>query len=106
MPSSAFKTCARSEEHTSELQSHDNLVCRLLLEKKLAEAGHLLLLPSESLQPPVDPRRAARRRLRNGRPRVCGQWCATPPDPRRFFFFNDAATTEIYALSLHAALPI
>src|SRR3954463_8379757 len=25
---------SRSEEHTSELQSHDNLVCRLLLEKK------------------------------------------------------------------------
>src|SRR5690625_7039399 len=25
---------ARSEEHTSELQSRDNLVCRLLLEKK------------------------------------------------------------------------
>src|SRR3954462_4947032 len=34
MPSSACQTCARSEEHTSELQSHDNLVCRLLLEKK------------------------------------------------------------------------
>src|SRR3954466_16434176 len=28
------RTWARSEEHTSELQSHDNLVCRLLLEKK------------------------------------------------------------------------
>src|SRR5437588_7560681 len=30
-------TCARrgrSEEHTSELQSHSDLVCRLLLEKK------------------------------------------------------------------------
>src|SRR5438477_9886424 len=27
-------TCPRSEEHTSELQSHVNLVCRLLLEKK------------------------------------------------------------------------
>ena len=26
--------CARSEEHTSELQSRTNLVCRLLLEKK------------------------------------------------------------------------
>src|SRR5260370_17984379 len=26
--------CGRSEEHTSELQSHLNLVCRLLLEKK------------------------------------------------------------------------
>src|SRR3954462_7091365 len=34
MPSSACQTSARSEEHTSELQSHDNLVCRLLLEKK------------------------------------------------------------------------
>src|SRR5260221_909993 len=27
---------ARSEEHTSELQSHSDLVCRLLLEKKNA----------------------------------------------------------------------
>src|SRR5258708_19569875 len=27
-------TCRRSEEHTSELQSPDHLVCRLLLEKK------------------------------------------------------------------------
>src|SRR5260370_24824405 len=27
-------TAERSEEHTSELQSHLNLVCRLLLEKK------------------------------------------------------------------------
>src|SRR2546430_11449305 len=26
--------CKRSEEHTSELQSQSNLVCRLLLEKK------------------------------------------------------------------------
>src|SRR5690242_21426970 len=30
---------ARSEEHTSELQSHVNLVCRLLLEKKNQRAG-------------------------------------------------------------------
>src|SRR5690606_39293270 len=29
-----FKTSSRSEEHTSELQSRENLVCRLLLEKK------------------------------------------------------------------------
>src|SRR2546430_4864018 len=28
------RTRARSEEHTSELQSQSNLVCRLLLEKK------------------------------------------------------------------------
>src|SRR2546430_13352333 len=30
----APRTAARSEEHTSELQSQSNLVCRLLLEKK------------------------------------------------------------------------
>src|SRR5438477_9464010 len=29
-----FGRPSRSEEHTSELQSHVNLVCRLLLEKK------------------------------------------------------------------------
>src|SRR5690606_40244810 len=29
---------ARSEEHTSELQSRENLVCRLLLEKKKKKA--------------------------------------------------------------------
>src|SRR5574340_369441 len=50
----------RSEEHTSELQSPKDLVCRLLLEKK----------------------------------------------KKNFFFFNDTATTEIYTLSLHDALPI
>src|SRR6266571_8542968 len=30
----------RSEEHTSELQSHVNLVCRLLLEKKKKKNKH------------------------------------------------------------------
>src|SRR2546430_12425284 len=29
-----WNNCSRSEEHTSELQSQSNLVCRLLLEKK------------------------------------------------------------------------
>src|SRR5690606_42100289 len=32
--SDPFNISARSEEHTSELQSRENLVCRLLLEKK------------------------------------------------------------------------
>src|SRR5436190_8133096 len=30
----------RSEEHTSELQSHSDLVCRLLLEKKKKQKKH------------------------------------------------------------------
>src|SRR5437899_9857030 len=33
-PSPAHRSCWRSEEHTSELQSLRHLVCRLLLEKK------------------------------------------------------------------------
>src|SRR5688572_31779552 len=33
-PSRRRGSAARSEEHTSELQSQSNLVCRLLLEKK------------------------------------------------------------------------
>src|SRR3712207_8246222 len=43
------KTTGRSEEHTSELQSRQYLVCRLLLEKKntqvLLPSHHLLYLP-------------------------------------------------------------
>src|SRR5437773_9027190 len=39
----------RSEEHTSELQSHHDLVCRLLLEKKNHEPlQHALLLQRQS----------------------------------------------------------
>src|SRR5437016_8671748 len=34
LPRCAFCRTIRSEEHTSELQSLTNLVCRLLLEKK------------------------------------------------------------------------
>src|SRR5260370_25917642 len=41
---------ARSEEHTSELQSHLNLVCRLLLEKKKR-----VLHPSRNTPPSKPP---------------------------------------------------
>src|SRR2546430_9820053 len=40
----AQEKASRSEEHTSELQSQSNLVCRLLLEKKNTLATSLLLL--------------------------------------------------------------
>src|SRR5207249_11265767 len=33
-PAAGTRACPRSEEHTSELQSRFDLVCRLLLEKK------------------------------------------------------------------------
>src|SRR2546430_13328222 len=43
-------TVSRSEEHTSELQSQSNLVCRLLLEKKKKEqtSANPLESPSSS----------------------------------------------------------
>src|SRR2546429_6044792 len=37
--STSRRICARSEEHTSELQSRLHLVCRLLLEKKKKKNG-------------------------------------------------------------------
>src|SRR5688572_32152354 len=52
----------RSEEHTSELQSQSNLVCRLLLEKK------------KNTQPP-----APVRRFRNSPGRTCSPRRLTPP---------------------------
>src|SRR5450830_1258915 len=84
----AFVRALRSEEHTSELQSRFDLVCRLLLEKK------------KTCRAPGCP---LRRRPRLHSPRRSGS-ARTPS--RRFFFFNDTATTEIYTLSLHDALPI
>src|SRR2546430_10247329 len=49
----------RSEEHTSELQSQSNLVCRLLLEKKKIDRSILCSPPHTSTY-------AARRLLRPG----------------------------------------
>src|SRR3954464_48400 len=107
MPSSAFKTCAlRSEEHTSELQSHDNLVCRLLLEKNILlsrtrppDSARRLLARGTTTPATLTSGAAAVRRV---------GWCSE--DRWRVgmcaLFFKDTATTEIYTLSLHDALPI
>src|SRR5438132_6970250 len=40
-PSASGNRKYRSEEHTSELQSHSDLVCRLLLEKKKKQDTHI-----------------------------------------------------------------
>src|SRR2546430_11512976 len=40
----------RSEEHTSELQSQSNLVCRLLLDKKKTDARSPLTAPAQQLK--------------------------------------------------------
>src|SRR5215475_10803022 len=97
----------RSEEHTSELQSRENLVCRLLLEKKKAgDYGWSSIVQTattiraasitnfESCSPGFSLRAISR--TANLLSRIVSF----------VFFFNDTATTEIYTLSLHDALPI
>src|ERR1035437_6613038 len=77
---------ARSEEHTSELQSRQYLVCRLLLEKKNIHVLPDHCHPDGVIQTIF---------IKIGRSRSI-----------QVVFFNDTATTEIYTLSLHDALPI
>src|SRR5271167_2815718 len=95
----------RSEEHTSELQSRFDLVCRLLLEKKktlprpdTALFTAMNAIPSWSLD--KEGGRFVSRHLESV-DSGARQWTKIGS-----FFFNDTATTEIYTLSLHDALPI
>src|SRR6266581_2985369 len=81
----------RSEEHTSELQSPVHLVCRLLLAKKNSSAKPMTSLSLTRI--------TSIRYPRSRRPRRSSYTAM-------LFFFNDTATTEIYTLSLHDALPI
>src|SRR3954449_6908104 len=95
----------RSEEHTSELQSHSHLVCRLLLEKKTRHArAAARRLRRARREAPRPARRASALRLRRA---WLSEVCRTCERVMLlFFFFNDTATTEIYTLSLPGALPI
>src|SRR5260370_25416658 len=52
----------RSEEHTSELQSHLNLVCRLLLEKKKKGGTGPPRVNAPPGRPPMPPAERCRRR--------------------------------------------
>src|SRR3954449_6308601 len=106
MPSSACKKCARSEEHTSELQSHSHLVCRLLLEKKNLTAeteGDAPQRQQSDDHPLVPAARVPDAPAADPAARAGG---GARGDGRFFFFFNDPAPPEIYPLSLHDALPI
>src|SRR6266480_2145122 len=83
------QVCPRSEEHTSELQSHVNLVCRLLLEKKKLNKRTQSYFCKSNLFPPYA---FPVFFLRIGIPPIS-------------LFFTYTAPTEIYTLSLHDALP-
>src|SRR5476649_2114641 len=94
---------SRSEEHTSELQSHSDLVCRLLLEKKNLPA----------LQGRGPDGKKARISVDTDLVSGAGREIHISPADQALalglaagFFLNDTPTTEIYTLSLHDALPI
>src|SRR5690242_7708035 len=126
----------RSEEHTSELQSHVKLVCRLLLEKKNGrqEAGDRPDRGRDELRAHAREAGQVGVRRRRAHGDAEARPSEQPPQPHRDhwdrdedeelgardrdaadvplarhrtrFFFNDPATTVIYTLSLHDALPI
>src|ERR1022692_2623251 len=97
----------RSEEHTSELQSPCNLVCRLLLEKKKNEICSRFSNRPRKFAWSLHPAHTAP-------PRHAGAGPWKPPrllPPREtigsfFFFFNDRAPTETYPFPLPAPFPI
>src|SRR5215204_965071 len=108
-PSATPRVClsARSEEHTSELQSHSDLVCRLLLEKKKKKRERVGEYTKKT-------NKNNEHVIKTTFPLYIfylgyiyfylydiSSFCFFI-----FFFFNDTATTEIYTLSLHDALPI
>src|SRR3954462_6765176 len=78
----------RSEEHTSELQSHDNLVCRLLLEKtrRVRPSGY----------GPIHHKHQSRRRALDRR---TGRGTCS-------FFLRNGAPPDIHPLPRRSALPI
>src|SRR5699024_6438669 len=142
----------RSEEHTSELQSRFDLVCRLLLEKKkitrkdiekeIQEGQQAAETASPEDQKAVETkaaptavqssagdveipvtgvRKAIPATMVRAKQEIPHAWITVEVDLTdlvsyrkqikdtfnlQCFFFNDTATSEIYTLSLHDALPI
>src|SRR4029077_13401413 len=81
---------ARSEEHTSELQSHLNLVCRLLLEKK-KKREEIFAVPMSLTFPWVQS--------------TIGLFYLDFFGPS-FVFFRDRASTEMFILPLRGSLAL
>src|SRR6266571_2616411 len=71
----------RSEEHTSELQSHVNIVCRLLLEKK--KTVHIKLLSPSNIAALLNGALSSFKRLLS-QLQSEDDWCSKLN--RRFFF--------------------
>src|ERR1039457_4956940 len=87
----------RSEEHTSELQSPCNLVCRLLLEKKTEKAQPHSIWWHQRRPQPCHGVPAA--------PRIPTPYTLPKPPSCSFFFFNQAAPPKSFLFPQPPSLP-
>src|SRR6516162_2128458 len=102
-----FSSLARSEEHTSELQSPCNLVCRLLLEKKNESVGNRYVREESFAEERQEVMLA--QRLEPNIPylhHLAFAGLERDVEMSGFFFFKAGAPPVIYTLSLRDALPI
>src|SRR4029434_9881896 len=96
----------RSEEHTSELQSHLNLVCRLLLEKKKEIVRVSVCVCGVSCSVLYMCVFASEMSItRAARTVVTVSLCFTLVCVFVFFFFNVRAPPDFYSFPHPAALP-
>src|SRR4029434_3609837 len=97
----------RSEEHTSELQSLLNLVCRLLLENKKRASLECFATEPHPCASHVDTSTRTRARASMTSYRLSGRVVVLQIEcMSQSYFFNNTGTTEIYTLSLREAFPI
>src|ERR1051326_5300161 len=97
----------RSEEHTSELQSHSFISYAVFcLKNKSRRPWCVDLHPLPRAAVTQSSSRARQSRADGAAHGAPPAWHLSLRRRLLAFFFNDTATTEIYALSLHDALPI
>src|SRR3954462_9930168 len=99
MPFSGVQTCALDRKSTRLNSSHTIISYAVFcLEKKIAEDTQWSYqIPAGAFQDGDNASLTYTATLDHG---------SALPSLLTFFFFNDTATTEIYTLSLHDALPI
>src|SRR6202021_47768 len=100
------RDCVRSEEHTSELQSHSDLVCRLLLEKKkqIRTAGKVTCTSARPTRHRCTPP-AAQQRSAHALEDIDVE-VDVDEHQACVFFFNDRGPHEDFPFPLHDPLPV
>src|SRR6266571_1223740 len=91
----------RDRKSTRLNSSHPSISYAVFCLKKKKKLTRTKIHDATTLNQSLFPRRLSPSLMVPEQSRFCGAFRT-----RIFFFFNDTATTEIYTLSLHDALPI